>query len=350
VAVCSLFPGVLFAADPAPQSPTPAPEKIQFSDPADNFTIPTQDVDGVLSKKPFESLNRESSMSGVITPNLTLPNRPAPSGGLDPRMIELYQRRLDERRNWIFQRPDDAENELTLEERFGVRDNSRIGGSRSRSVLMEFFETPSRKSSSSRSPDSSRDEMERNSPLNSWDSGSRFSETGSGARGPADVSGAGRSSNPLFGSELNNPGFSVQGGFMAPDPMRPDASLDPAFRANRGREGEKLSRADEFRKLLVIQNGINPLAAGFDPINLRVDVTRQALNPVTPVGLDLPVVGAGVLAAPGAATSIGRDTSLLEPNARLAGSSSLAPAVPTPAASPRQLRQPAVLEMPRRKF
>lgn len=335
---CCLAMGAAFAADPAPSG-----EKVQFSDPQDDFRIPEDDADGLLSPKAFEFLNRDSSVSGVILPNLAPSARITPNGSSSGRLLELYLRRMDEKKNWVYQRPDDANDQPTVEEMFGVRGAAGSTDKQSRSVVVEFFETPVRKPSASRSTDGSQDLFDRTGLTRSWDPG-----FGSGSR--LEPVGAGRNENSLEWRGLGKPGFSIQNGFSVPDPVRPTDSLDPGFRPVRGREGEPLSRSDEFRKLLVIQNGINPLATGFDPINLRSDATRQELNPIIPVGLDNPLVGAGALAGAGPAAGTGRDGSLFDSGATLVGSSSLAPAVPTVAGPSRHLRQPVVLEMPRRKF
>src|SRR5882672_11468944 len=116
---------------------------------------------------------------------------------------------------------------------------------------------------------------------------------------------------------------------------------------------EQQTRGDDFRKLLTGSGGINPLATGFDPINLTVDSTRQALNPVTaprigempPAGFNAvnPLQGVG---GPG-----GNHSTLLgDQNAKILGPSSLSPAVSAPTESPLIQSRPAVAEFPRRRF
>ena len=111
-------------------------------------------------------------------------------------------------------------------------------------------------------------------------------------------------------------------------------------------------RPDEFRKLLTVPGSVNPLVPSFDPINLEVDATRRALNPVTaPRAGEFSGAGGDALDV---LRSVGRPagsrSSLFDPGANVLGSSSLSPAVSSPAESPLSPRTATVLEFPRRKF
>jgi hypothetical protein len=111
---------------------------------------------------------------------------------------------------------------------------------------------------------------------------------------------------------------------------------------------------NSVRELLVIPGSVNPLAAGFDPINLRVDGTRQELNPTLPDPLaDLnptPRISDSLLGQPERSVSEGPPSFLDSFNARMLGNSSLAPAVgPTPESRPAE-RPSGFGQFPTRRF
>jgi len=104
---------------------------------------------------------------------------------------------------------------------------------------------------------------------------------------------------------------------------------------------------------LAVPGSVNPLLPNFDPINLQVDTTRQALNPVIAPRLgELPGGGGDALdpLRNVGSTDPGRFSALSDPGARVLGPSSLAPAVAPPAGTPYIQPRPTVLEFPRRKF
>jgi hypothetical protein len=108
------------------------------------------------------------------------------------------------------------------------------------------------------------------------------------------------------------------------------------------------------RELLSSPGSVNPLAAGFDPINLRVDSTRQELNPTLPDPLaDLnqtPRTVDALLGQPTRSVSEGRPSTLDNFNARMLGNSSLAPAV-APLSESRPVARPLGSgQYPIRKF
>ncbi len=338
---CLGSPGI-FAGDPASAS-----EKIQFSDPGDDFKLPVNDPNSKLLPKPFEFLDRGSSVSGVIAPDLGPGARALPNAPPNARLLELFERRLDQKKNWVYVRPDDAKTQPTLEEMFGVRGSAAYPQDQhTRSVLAGFIEDFGRGPSTSRRSESSMDAPDKTLSLKSFDQnfsvGNRIESSGDarfedalGTRGPARME------------------FSVPNGFLSPqpDPVRSGDSLDRFLGGPRVRDRDRPSHSDDFRKLLVTQSGINPLAAGFDPINLKVDGTRQELNPVTPPGLDTGLVGQGALseAVSGQSSIAGRASMLFGTSATALGSSSLAPVVST-SLTPRAQPQPVVLEFPKRRF
>jgi hypothetical protein len=305
ILACGFSPVGIFAAGPPETG-----NKIQFTDPNDGFHVPKENVKDELTKQ-FEFLDRQNSLSGVIAPT-AVPTTPS------TRTIELYQRRLDEKKNWIYQRPDSMRSEPTIEEMFGVRSTG--SNQRSKSVMAEFFETPERKASQYRFAEESKEQFDRVGT--SWLIEERF-----GADGRTGPSGDAKTDE----RSLIKREFSIQNGFVAPEPVRPNGALDPKFRQFGGVvERNTESRNDDFRKLLITQTGINPLAPGFDPINLNVDATRQQLNPIAPLGMEAPP-SIGSLStetipteAPGAAA--GRIGGLLGSGTTISGPSSLSPA------------------------
>jgi len=164
-----------------------------------------------------------------------------------------------------------------------------------------------------------------------------------------------RSSSPFATPQTMTAGFSLPGNFFGSSPAQSPSGSFPIPDASglTSRMREQQTRGDDFRKLLTGSGGINPLATGFDPINLTVDSTRQALNPVTaprigempPAGFNAvnPLQGVG---GPG-----GNHSTLLgDQNAKILGPSSLSPAVSAPTESPLIQSRPAVAEFPRRRF
>src|SRR6185503_12403852 len=97
---------------------TPVREKIQFSGAGDATALPSSRPKDDLLSKPFEFLDRGSSVSGAVAPALA----PAalPSYQRNSRMLELFEQRLDQKRNWIFGQSADFGRSLTAEEVFSV--------------------------------------------------------------------------------------------------------------------------------------------------------------------------------------------------------------------------------------
>jgi hypothetical protein len=106
--------------------------------------------------------------------------------------------------------------------------------------------------------------------------------------------------------------------------------------------------------LLINPGSVNPLAAGFDPINLRVDTAKQELNPTLPAPIaDLTIAPKTVdalLDRPLRGGDSGRSSLLEGFNTRMLGNSSLAPAVAPPAEVKVQERPLDFGQFPSRKF
>src|SRR5207249_7670888 len=96
----------------------PVRERVQFSGPGDVISVPSSRPKDDLLSKPFEFLDRGNSVSGVVAPALA----PAalPSYQRNSRLLELFEQRLDQKRNWIFGQSADFGRTPTPEEVFNV--------------------------------------------------------------------------------------------------------------------------------------------------------------------------------------------------------------------------------------
>jgi hypothetical protein len=323
-------------------------QRIQFSNTEDAAPeLPKTRRDEREFSRPFEFLDRGNSVGGVVD-SLALPGPSAvPSLPKSRKLIDLYEERMDQKKNWIFNQPEDLTRTATVNEMFGVRENNAAAGTdsnRPRRAWNSYYEGGNRKrtgdaDAGDRTGQKKKDGLDSNAERKKSDNssgGSRFGNPldstraqAAGISFPADWFGTtGNSlSNPL-----NNPLTTIY--------PRTDTVVNPV------REQE--SQVDDFRRLLVTP-GINPLAAGFDPINLRADSARQGLGPAAVPGnaavknpLDAWSSGGGRV-GPGAFGALGdQGTTLL-------GNSSLSPAVSAPA-EPVHAKPRPVLEIPRRKF
>jgi hypothetical protein len=164
-----------------------------------------------------------------------------------------------------------------------------------------------------------------------------------------------RLDKPFDSTHALTAGFSVPGGFFGTQSGQDRLNDFHSTGLNDSLSGSRddQNHRDKFRELLAVPGSVNPLLPNFDPINLQVDTTRQALNPVTAPRLgELPSGGGDALNPLRNIGSIdsGRFSTVADPGARVLGSSSLAPAVAPPAEAPYVQPRPTVLEFPRRKF
>jgi hypothetical protein len=328
--------------------PGPASEKIQFSSHGDALKLPGNDEDPDRIR-PFESLERGNSMSGVLEPINGGPLAlPPPQGTPNQRMTELWVHKLDQKKNWIYAKPENLGDSPTAEQVMQVRDYDLSGATKRRDAMAEFLDGKAERLAASSltplNPDRS------DSPvLPEGNSGSRpdfgrtlsLPETGGSRRVAPE--------RPFLAGLLptepqpTTPAANNPGGFLLANPTggTPDAARLPG----------------SIRELLATPDGLNPLALGFDPINLRVDTTRQEINPITPrrltdLSLDKRLDITGVLTAPGMGGS-DHPSALDELASKLMGPSSLAPAVTAPVAA--EVAHPVtskagVLQVPTRKF
>ena len=314
--------------------------------------LPQQPPDEKYFSRPFELLERGNSFSGVVEPLAAPFPGSHPSAPRNTRLWELFEKKLEQKKNWVYGRPEDWGRQPTLEEMFGLRESqTNAGGRKSRNGLAAFFEDreqdhkPSSRRNEKALGDLNTIESEGNSRLGTeYDARHRIND-GSWTAGAFEP------------NRIVVAGFSVSDGTFNPTPNQgrlsdfAGVSRDAFF----GRERQQEARSNDFRRLLVSPSGINPLARGFDPINLRVDMTRQELNPITPLGLNHGLSGSSAssldplraLAGPPGRGSL---TGIEDFSTKVLGPSSLSPAVGAPVEPRYSQPSPVVLEFPKRKF
>jgi len=322
---------------------TPVRERVQFSGPGDVIAVPSSRPKDDLLSKPFEFLDRGNSVSGVVAPALA----PAalPSYQRNSRLLELFEQRLDQKRNWIFGQSADFGRTPTPEEVFNV---GAFGGAETKpKTALENFLAGS-------GPKPGRghvDQAGSNGDKRSFDKQiSRFERDDRPGEEVSSPLGS-----PYDSSRIFSAGFSLPNEFLGRSavPARLNdflntAPADPVAKARADRK-----HTDEFRKLLNFSGPANPLTTRLDPIHLGLDATRQELNPVTAPRLgELPGAGGDAfnplraINRPPGSRFIGPD----DQTAKILGPSSLAPAVSAPADTPIRQPTPTVSEFPKRRF
>src|SRR5580765_102734 len=104
--------GLAWLAAVAGEAP-PAREKVEFSGTSSATALPSNRPKADLPAKRFEFLDHGNSISGVVAP----PMAPAATPR-NTRMLELFEQRLDQKRNWIFGQSADLGRTPTPEEVF----------------------------------------------------------------------------------------------------------------------------------------------------------------------------------------------------------------------------------------
>ena len=318
-------------------------EKIQFSGTGDATALPSGRPKDDLVSKPFEFLDRGNSVSGVVAPALA----PAalPSYQRNSRLLELFELRLDQKRNWIFGQSADFGRTPTAEDVFNI---GAFGGAETkpRTALENFLAGSGPKPGRGHVDQTGSDEDKRSldKPSSSFD---RDGRPGEEVSSPL--------TNPYESSRILSAGFSLPNEFLgrSAGPARFNDFLNsaPADPVAKARDDRK--HTDEFRKLLNFSGPANPLTTGLDPIHLGLDTTRQEFNLVTAPRLgELPGTGRDafnplrVSNGPPGSRFNGWD----DQAAKILGPSSLAPAVSAPGDRPTKQPTPTVLEFPARRF
>jgi hypothetical protein len=319
-------------------------DRIQFSEVEVPGGLVQPGYDPLERAGRFEMLPRGGSMGGVM--------ESAPSAGPalqtpNARMLDL----MDQRRNWIHATEFDSGRVLTAEDAMGVRRAGMFGaGSSSRNGLTDFFGSDPSGTTGGERGEASAVGFQDALKLDNY----RLGSLGGGALGAfgtgPSVSGGrrGTAAGGLSGVER-------LGGLVPIGGAAVGASVGEL-----NVETDRNSRAGSVRDLLAGPDAIQPLVSGFDPINLRIDTTRQELNPSVPRrSLDVGAETGGAAETLNEAWQRAASRSLqpglvdrldnLAPDAR-GGRSSLTPVVRLPSDS-RPAQSPLRFgEFPTRKF
>jgi hypothetical protein len=336
--------GLAWLAAVAGEAP-PAREKVEFSGTGSATALPSNRPKAELPSKSFEFLDHGNSISGVVAPPMA--PAAAPNYQRNTRLLELYEQRLDQKRNWIFGQPADLGRTPTPEELFN---SVSIGDAEKRpKTALELFLAGS-------GPKPGRGRAERagsegdSRTIDKPDSRIEQDErVGDEVSSPL--------ANPNDSSRILSAGFSISfpNDFLSKSasPLRLNefANTPPADPVAKAREDRK--HTEEFKKLLNFAGSASPLTTGLDPIHLGLDTTRPELSlmPAPRLG-ELPGTGGNDLNplrsinGPAGATVKG----LEDRTTRILGPSSLAPAVSTPSGRPVRQPSPTGTEFPKRDF
>jgi hypothetical protein len=316
------------AATPdASPAPAPAPRT-----PAQNSAslfpaLPDDGAESRLSRDRFDFIRRDSSVGGVV-------GGASSSALAEPPSARLMEQ-LERRRNWIYSTQTPSSFELSAQEVLGVRSSepSKRSGE-SGGMLADFFHDRSSARPQNRSID---DPLSRSMQVPGVD-------------------------NKLLGNMTSGLGLVGHHGSLGMEPFRSAGTEDSTPSSTRAGVIGELGLSEEgvsggpasIRELLSTPGTVNPLVAGFDPINMRVDSTRQELNPTTtdPLAgfITPPKTIDAILDTPTRAASSGRPSALDNFNTRMLGNSSLAPAI-APFSEARPADRPLDFgQFPSRKF
>jgi len=313
-------------------------DKIQFSGAADAIRLPESDEANARLSGSMELLERGNSLGGALDRPGGLPPATTPRQGLSPRLLE----RLDREKNWVLSRPEDLTRMPTAEEVMQVWDYDLDRALGVRGAATDRLAAPS--ATPQVTPWA----------LNPGRSDSAVVldyQSNMGAR-----LGGGANIGSRLGSSFGVPSTLTTLLPLTPNPPAPETRVNPLgltttdlFPASQRKQVTPV-----IRELLAAPNGLNPLATGFDPINLGTDSTRREINPVTSPSLyDL---GAGqrfdtAFSVPTAGASGNSRPSVLEEmTAKILGPSSLSPALPAPAEPPKLKVKPNTRESFGRKL
>ena len=288
------------SSDPAPAAADPGATK------GSDSLFPQLPDEGSESRLPgagFSFLRRDSSVGGVAGGGSGMASRELPSA----RVLE----QLDRRRNWIYATQSPSSFELSAEQALGVRSSEPTRGpGEPEGWLADFFYDRGAQLPRSQSTDDP------------------FSKT---LQFPSVTS-------TLFGGAIAVPGLSDLSSGLGLPPFQASQAgraaaraSEPGVTGNPGLSEAGLSSVPtSIRELLGHPGSVNPLPAGFDPINLRVDTTQEELNPTMPQRPTdynaTPRTVDALLDRPLQSADSSRSSLLDSFNSRMLGDSSLAPA------------------------
>ncbi len=334
-------------------------EKVRFSD-GNRIPVKPDSLTKRGLENPFgSSLDRDSSLGGV--PAAPFSPAAAPSRTLTPKEKDL----IDQRENWMQRSMDDLSiSEKTANEAFGVRDyKAEKTDSRPKSDMQKYFDKADEKVKLSES-ESLETSHAKESALKTLGDPKEMSSTE--RTDPLAAPGMARDPSALGASGgiglSGAPGSLFEPGHMS---MRnsfgePDLAAGPRFN-NRASDllQERKARIAGFREVMNV--GSSGAAKGdllqgsMDPVNFHPDLTRDVMDPVTPLNLSGVLSGAKVtfsdsLRPVGLGAGLPRSGALDDLLIKGQGSVSVAPSF-VPINQPRHLApSPLVLEMPKRNF
>ena len=321
----------------------PVREKIQFSGAGDASSVPSSRPKADLPSKSFEFLDHGNSISGVVAPMLG-PSA-LPSYQRNPRMLELFEQKLDQKRNWIYGQSADFGRAPTAEEVFNV---GALGDAEAKpKTALESFlarRGPKPRSGPAERAGSEGDKRNLDRPSSSFE---QEDQTRDEVSAPL--------TNPYESTKMLSAGFSIPNDFLGKSaaPARLNDFMNSPSPDSVAKTRDDRKHAEEFNKILNFSGPGSPLSSGLSPIHLGLDTTRAELNPVTAPRLgELPGIGGDSL---NTLRSIGgppvnRINELNDQTTRILGPSSLAPAVSTQSDRPIRQSAPIFQEIPKRSF
>ena len=321
----------------------PVREKIQFSGAGDASSVPSSRPKADLPSKSFEFLDHGNSISGVVAP--VLGPSAVPSYQRNPRLLDLLEQKLDQKRNWIYGQSADFGRAPTAEEVFNVGALGDAEG-KPKTALESFLARRGTKPGGrpAERVGSDGDKRSLDKPSSRFDQEDQSRDEVSAPL-----------TNPYESTRMLSAGFSIPNDFLgksaAPARLNDFMNTPPPDSVAKMRDDRK--HAEEFNKLLNFSGPGSPLSTGLSPIHLGLDTTRPELNPVTAPRLgELPGIGGDSLNTLRSINGppVNRINELNDQATKILGPSSLAPAVSTQIDRPNRQPAPIIQEFPKRSF
>jgi hypothetical protein len=308
-------------------------------------------------QRELEKLLNMSGPKKPNTENLSVPF--IPPGDSNPTVFrnKKLEQYMDQQRNWIFLTPQMNNQPLSPEEILGIKNTTPTSDNRSEKTVERYWRLQDKQEQTAANRTKKEDPSEdskvdpiRNSGF-SWNSAQtpvsgliKASDNGD----PLRVAGLNTNSTHFSPSAIADPSF-ADASFTA---LLQGAS---AHRQDPSRT-QPFSPGKDFQQLLNPTKPAVPLGGLNDPMNLFTDGSRNSLQPVVASSLDSwdqgktrrdPFSQFQDLNSP---NRLNRLNAFDELNAKVFGSSSLAPTLSTAPASPATQPKPIVFEIPKRKF
>ncbi len=357
--VCNLhlkkcLPGLIIAAAALLVTVVRA-DKIQFSDPGSKIEVTKPSP--VAPTDPFFGKLR----SGDSSPDLGNSTPPPTTTTPNPLLKEKLEQLMDKKKNWLFEKPKDLHKRQAFEDALGVSSTEldNWGDKRAKRVVEKFLETPD----NSEVKDAKKKESKLSDFSNTEQDKDKFDDDKNDKtdKKNPNIFNAGPQDSTLSGFLKQSPAF------LTPDQERDkdlNLKMDPAglFGSSEDTQLKDIKKKDfeahqkSFQELLNPNASITIKQSALELIT-QTDSTREAANPILPSANDKSPLA-----------SINNDRPLennLKPSisSGLPGSgfeAMLTPGGPSAFSSPspslpsapkiHMAPQPAVLEIPRRKF